>query len=46
MDTQKNPNINNAEKKNKALKKDFKIGQFVYIGIYAFLVFCLIFFFG
>ena len=29
-------------KKDENLKKDFKIGQYVYVAIYAFLVICLI----
>ena len=32
--------------KDEALKKDFKIGQYVYVSIYILLVICLIVFFS
>ena len=34
--------IKQAEHIAEKLKKDFKIGQYVYVGIYVFLVICLI----
>ena len=41
-----NTEIDSKNNKNETLKKDFKIGQFVYITIYALLVISLVVFFG
>ena len=38
--------IDSKNNKDETLKKDFKIGQFVYITIYALLVISLVVFFG
>ena len=42
MNTEIDPN----SKKDESLKNDFKSGQYVYVAIYAFLVICLIVFYG
>ncbi len=42
MNTEIDPN----SKKDESLKNDFKIGQYVYVAIYALLVICLIVFYG
>ena len=41
-----NTEIDSKNNKNETLKKDFKIGQYVYITIYALLVISLVVFFG
>ena len=41
-----NSEIDSKNNKDETLKKDFKIGQFVYITIYALLVISLVVFFG
>ena len=41
-----NSEIESKNNKNKTLKKDFRIGQYIYVAIYAFLIICLIIFFG
>ncbi len=41
-----NSEIESKNNKNETLKKDFRIGQYIYVAIYAFLIICLIVFFG
>ena len=41
-----NSEIESKNNKNETLKKDFRIGQYIYVTIYAFLIICLIVFFG
>jgi hypothetical protein len=41
-----NSNNQNTYEKDEALKRDFKTGQYIYAGIYLFLIICLIVFFG
>ena len=41
-----NSEIDSKNNKDETLKKDFKIGQYVYIAIYALLVISLVVFFG
>ena len=41
-----NSEIDSKNNKDETLKKDFKIGQYVYITIYALLVISLVVFFG
>ena len=41
-----NTEIDSKNNKDETLKKDFKIGQYVYITIYALLVISLVVFFG
>ena len=36
---------NSSEEKDKTLKRDFKIAQYVYVGLYITLIICLFIFF-
>ena len=37
-----NSEIDSKREKDEALKKDFKIGQYIYVTLYVFLVICLV----
>jgi hypothetical protein len=39
-------NNQNTSQKDEALKRDFRTGQYVYVGIYLVLIICLIVFFS
>ena len=41
-----NSEIESKNAKDESLKKDFRVGQYVYVAIYVLLIICLVVFFG
>ena len=41
-----NSEIESKNAKDESLKKDFRVGQYVYLSIYVLLIICLVVFFG